>query len=59
MNFEDMAMRPCCGRRSIWPYILAFVLGGLFVASLDYGDVWICTGDCDGMIEAIRMVDTE
>ena len=29
------------------PVIFAFVLGGVFVAALDYGDVWICVGECN------------
>ena len=29
-----------------WPMYAAFILGCIFVASLDYGDVWICVGEC-------------
>jgi hypothetical protein len=28
------------------PLLFAFALGGIFVAALDYGDVWICVGEC-------------
>ncbi|MDR6266569.1 hypothetical protein [Roseobacter sp. N2S] len=31
---------------SVRPNIMAFILGALFIASLDYGDVWICVGSC-------------
>ena len=27
--------------------LFAFILGMIFVAALDYGDVWLCVGDCD------------
>lgn len=32
---------------SMMPKIIAFILGCVFMASLDYGDVWICVGQCD------------
>lgn len=36
---------------SIRPQIIAFILGCIFIASLDYGDVWICSGQCDPLAE--------
>ena len=36
---------------SIKPKIVAFILGCIFIASLDYGDVWICAGQCDPLAE--------
>jgi hypothetical protein len=31
---------------TVRPIIIAFFLGAVFIASLDYGDIWICAGDC-------------
>jgi hypothetical protein len=36
---------------SIKPKIVAFILGCIFIASLDYGDVWICAGQCGPLAE--------
>lgn len=31
---------------SIRPQLIAFIFGCIFIAILDYGDVWICVGQC-------------
>jgi hypothetical protein len=38
---------------AIRPKLIAFIFGCIFIASLDYGDVWICVGKC-GETEAIE-----
>ena len=32
---------------SIRPQIIAFILGCIIIASMDYGDVWVCVGQCN------------
>lgn len=29
-----------------WKLALAFIAGMITLASMDYGDVWLCVGDC-------------
>lgn len=29
--------------------MLAAIIGGVIVASMDFGDVWLCVGQCDAM----------
>lgn len=36
------------------PWVYGAILGAIFIAALDYGDVWICAGDCQRMIEAAK-----
>lgn len=36
-------MRPIMGR------VFAFMLGAICIAAMDYGDVWICVGQCNAM----------
>lgn len=33
---------------SIKGAVIAFLLGCLVIASMDYGDIWLCIGSCDG-----------
>lgn len=30
-----------------WSALICFILGMCFVAAMDYGDVWICVGQCN------------
>ena len=36
------------------PWVYGIIFGAVFIASLDLGDVWICAGDCHGMIDAAK-----
>jgi 5,10-methenyltetrahydromethanopterin hydrogenase len=36
---------------TVRPNIIAFIIGAIFMAALDFGDVWICAGDCKEMIK--------
>lgn len=29
-----------------WKLVLAFIAGMITLAAMDYGDVWLCVGDC-------------
>lgn len=30
-----------------WRVVIAFLMGMILVASMDYGDVWLCVGQCN------------
>ena len=30
----------------VWSFIRLFLIGAIFITVLDYGDVWICVGEC-------------
>lgn len=31
-----------------WRWWSGFLWGGVLVAAMDYGDVWLCVGSCNG-----------
>ena len=37
---------------SIRPNLVAFILGAACMAAMDFGDIWVCAGDCKGMVAA-------
>lgn len=37
-------------QKSRWPIVIAFICGMILVAAMDYGDVWLCVGQCNAHI---------
>lgn len=37
-----------------WKLVLAFIAGMITLAAMDYGDVWLCVGDCPSRPVAAR-----
>ncbi len=37
--------------RSFWA---GMIWGAILIAAMDYGDVWLCTGQCQALIDAAR-----
>lgn len=35
-----------------WQFWVGMVWGAAIIAAADYGDVWICVGQCDAVIDA-------
>ncbi|MGA0540684.1 hypothetical protein [Neotabrizicola sp. VNH66] len=42
--------------KSYWPrsFWAGMIWGAVLIAAMDYGDVWLCAGQCQAMIEAAR-----
>lgn len=47
--------------RSYWPrsFWTGMLWGAALIAAMDYGDVWICAGQCQAMIDAARANEGE
>lgn len=38
-----------------WQFWLGMAWGAAIIAAMDYGDVWICVGQCDAVMDAAHM----
>lgn len=39
-------------------FFIGMMWGAFVIAAMDYGDIWICAGDCRSLIETAQMVVT-
>ena len=55
------ALRPYEKRASwrVWQFWIGLAWGAVLMAAADYGDLWICTGQCHAVIDAARAAAQE
>ena len=50
VSFVFICLSPC-GNGGAWPRLVYCRSAAIFIAALDYGDVWICVGRCEALIQ--------